>query len=382
MTAALVNHLWQSTLFGIAAGALAVALRANGAHVRHRIWLAASLKFLVPFSLLLSLGGALQGLVPAAPALVASAAPAVSMTVDRIAQPFPSGGFLTSTPVVSTSTATAWLPVAFAGLWAGGLLMVVALRLREWRCVRTAVKGSVPAAIEAPIPVRSSSGLLEPGIVGLWRPVLLVPTGIETHLTPAQMNAVLAHELCHVRRRDNLTSALHMAVEAVFWFHPLVWWVGARLVEERERACDEHVLRVCGEPTAYAQSILNVCRLYVESPLACVSGVTGSGLKTRIAAIMGNRVGRQLSPARRVALVIAVVLALAIPLAAGALTAPLRASTATIRDVVAPGQEPAQLDVQETGLRRVVGVMKRKKVADKKEAVRRFHGTEKRRVIV
>jgi bla regulator protein BlaR1 len=53
------------------------------------------------------------------------------------------------------------------------------------------------------------------------------------------MEAMLAHELCHVRRRDNLTSAMHMVVEVVFWFHPLVWWIGVRLMEERERACDE-----------------------------------------------------------------------------------------------------------------------------------------------
>ncbi len=98
-------------------------------------------------------------------------------------------------------------------------------------------------------------------------------------LTPSQLEAVLAHELCHVRRRDNLTSVIHMIVEAVFWFHPLVWWIGARLVEERELACDEEVLRLGSEPRVYAEGILNVCKLYVESPLRCVSGVTGSNLE-------------------------------------------------------------------------------------------------------
>ena len=52
-------------------------------------------------------------------------------------------------------------------------------------------------------------------------------------------------------RRDNLAAAIHMVVEAIFWFHPLVWWIGARLVEERERACDEEVLRLGNEPTVY-----------------------------------------------------------------------------------------------------------------------------------
>jgi uncharacterized protein (TIGR03435 family) len=112
-----------------------------------------------------------------------------------------------------------------------------------------------------------------------------------------------------------------MVVEAVFWFHPLVWFVGARLVDERERACDEHVLRVCAEPRVYAESILNVCKQYVESPLACVSGVSGADLKKRVTAIMNNRIGLRLSVARQVTLAIAAVLAIVLPLAAGSVIA-------------------------------------------------------------
>jgi len=89
------------------------------------------------------------------------------------------------------------------------------------------------------------------------------------------------------RRRDNLTAAIHMVVEAIFWFHPLVWWFGARLVEERERACDEAVLSLGCEPRDYADAILSVCKLYLESPIVCVSGISGSDLKRRIVRIMG-----------------------------------------------------------------------------------------------
>ena len=118
-------------------------------------------------------------------------------------------------------------------------------------------------------------GLMEPGVFGIARPVLAWPAGISQRLNDAQLEAVLAHEVCHLRRRDNLTAALHMLVEAVFWFNPLVWWVGARLVEERERACDEQVLLLCAEPQAYAESILKVCEFCVQAPLECVAGVTG-----------------------------------------------------------------------------------------------------------
>jgi len=109
-----------------------------------------------------------------------------------------------------------------------------------------------------PVEVRFSPGLLEPGVVGVLHPILLVPEGIAERLSPSQLRAVLAHELCHVRRHDSLFAAIHMIVEAVFWFHPLVWWIGARLVEEREHTCDEEVLRSGSEPLVYAEGILNL----------------------------------------------------------------------------------------------------------------------------
>src|SRR5206468_6567516 len=135
---------------------------------------------------------------------------------------------------------------------------------------------------------RCSPGLLEPGIVGVFHPVLLLPAGIAQRLTAQQLDAVFAHELCHVRRRDNLSSAIHMIAEALFWFHPLVWWIGARLVEERERACDEAVLRQGNDPHHYAEAILQVCRSYVEWPMPLVSGVTGSNIAARLKTIVSG----------------------------------------------------------------------------------------------
>src|SRR5438445_13697921 len=145
----------------------------------------------------------------------------------------------------------------------------------------------------------SSPTLLEPGVFGVFRPVLLLPEGIFDRLTPAQLKAVIAHELCHVRHRDNLIAAIQMFVEAAFWFHPMVWWIGRRMVEERERACDEEVLRLGSDPEVYAAGILNVCRFYVESRLACASGVTGADLKKRIEAIMTKRIVIGMSAARK-----------------------------------------------------------------------------------
>src|SRR5262249_54214825 len=169
------------------------------------------------------------------------------------------------------------ITICWAGRWK---------RIGELR--RRATPLRLRNCIESAIPIMSTPGLVEPGVFGVFRPILLLPEGIGERLNDAQLEAILAHELCHVRRRDNLTATIHMAVQAVFWFHPLVWWLGARLVDERERACDEEVLRLGNRPQVYAAGILNVCKLYVESPLACVSGVTGADLKKRIGSIMAG----------------------------------------------------------------------------------------------
>ena len=205
MIGALTNHLWQSTLFVLAAGLVAAALRKNGADVRYRVWLIASLKFLVPFSILMSLGGALPRITPATPTAIAtSRAPDLSVAVDRIAQPFTSDVFISPTPATPVEAATNWPAFALAGVWACGFVVVTFMRIRDWRHIRAAVRQSLPMTLAAPVPVRSSPGLLEPGMVGLFRPVLLVPAGIEAHLTPGQLNAVLAHEC--VTRNGATTS--------------------------------------------------------------------------------------------------------------------------------------------------------------------------------
>ncbi len=327
----MINHLWQSTLFAIAAGLLAAALRNNRAPVRYWIWFIASLKFLVPFAVLINLGAFVELWTPAARETATRiVTPEVSFRIEQIAQPF-SGAPLLGSPAPAAHD---WLPLAIFGVWACGSLIVALIRFRGWLRIRAAVRSSSSAGIPAPVEVRFSPGLLEPGIVGVFRPIVLLPAGIEQHLTPAQLDAVLAHELSHVRRRDNLFASVHMIVEALFWFLPRVWWIGARLVEERERACDEEVLCLGADPRVYAEGILGVCKLYVESPLVCVSGVTGSDIGKRIEAIMSNRIALRLGLSKKVALAVAGASALAVPIAVGILNAP------SIRAQSAPASTP------------------------------------------
>jgi len=160
---------------------------------------------------------------------------------------------------------------------------------------------------------------LEPGVFGVFRPVLLWPRAMSARLDDRQVEAILAHELAHVRRHDNLTALVHMTVQAVFWFHPLVWWLGARLIEERERACDEDVVRLGSDPETYATGILQTCRFQLESPVACVSGVTGAKLTRRIEEIMTKRATHSLTLRRKLLLAVVVLAGLVGPVLAGSM---------------------------------------------------------------
>jgi bla regulator protein BlaR1 len=339
---ALGNHLWQSTLFAVAAGLLTLLLRKNHARARYWLWLAASVKFLIPFSLLVGLGSRLAW-SHRSPAATGG----LYVVVEQISQPFTQTAIAMPTISPSTSTVTSqslfhMLPVLLVAVWLCGFSLVVLIWCMRWRKISIALRNAEPlqegreaealrklqriAGTRTPIDLVLSRTSLEPGIFGITRPVLVWPEGISKHLEDAHLEAILAHELWHVRRRDNLAAAIHMFVEAMFWFHPLVWWLGARLVEERERACDEEVVELGGERHVYAESILKVCEFCVGSPLACVSGVTGSDLKKRMVHIMTEQIVRKLEFGKKVLLSAAAMLAIALPLVFGLVNAtPTRA---------------------------------------------------------
>jgi bla regulator protein BlaR1 len=320
MIGVLSNHLWQSTVFAAAVALLAVAFRENRARVRYALWLAASVKFLVPFAMLAAAGGLLEWQQAPAPIRSAVASP----VARDFSAPF-AVMWVDPTTMVTAAAKPRWIASLLFTVWACGFAAIVLRRVRQWRQIGAALRASTPFAATTPVPagieIRTAPTVLEPGVVGLRRPVILLPEGIDSYLTAGQFVAVLAHEVCHVRRRDNLTAAMHMLVEAVFWFHPMVWWLGARLVATREQACDEYVVAETAKPIAYAEGIVSVCRRYVETPHIAVAGVGGGDLKARIAAILTNRIGRRLTLSKRLVLAAAAVVSLVLPIAGGAIEA-------------------------------------------------------------
>lgn len=334
----LANHLWHSTLFAIVACLLTLALRKNRAQTRYWLYLAASVKFLIPFSLLVDLGNHLGW--QASPAIAPTG---LSYVIDQVSQPFFLPTSLTTTMAGRPSSPVDWIPALLYAIWAIGFVLLIVSWMRRWRGLRAALRTAFPLDLEIGMRAMVSPAFVEPGVFGLRRPVLLLPAETADRLTPPQLSAIVAHELCHIHRHDNLISALHMAVEALFWFHPLVWWLGARLMEERERACDEHVLLMGVEPETYAEAILTICEMCLDSRLPCISGMSGGNLKNRIETIMRNRIPARVNPAKNALFAAAGAAALALPIVVGMI------STATVRAQPAPPQSGAAIDVQPSG---------------------------------
>jgi GWxTD domain-containing protein len=127
-----------------------------------------------------------------------------------------------------------------------------------------------------------------PFTVGLFRPRVLLPLEAQ-NWEPAKLEAVLAHEQEHVRRRDPLVEWLAMLNRCVYWFHPLSWWLRRRLTALAEQACDEAVLARGCEPAPYAELLLELARSVKKSgALVAVSGspIDGSTLAVRIRRIL------------------------------------------------------------------------------------------------
>ena len=349
LSSLLASHLWQSTLCAAVAGLLTLTLKANAARVRYAVWLAASAKFFVPFAALMAIGNQF-GWRTAGPPLEANVTVFINRlgpiaphdlrlftgTVGVPAPVAPAAATLLDSTALARAGALPWL----YAVWLCGAVAVLLVWTIRWRRVAAiASKGSpitggreltllrrleAACGIRRPIAMVATDSAVEPGVFGILRPVLLWPRTIAEHLSDRQIEAILAHEVSHVRRRDNLAAAMHTVVQAAFWFHPLVWWLGARLVDERERACDEDVIRAGAEPQVYAEGILRTCEFYVESPMVCVTGVTGSDLKKRIEQIMRGHNAVRLGVAKRLLLSITAGVAIVAPVVVGAATAPPR----------------------------------------------------------
>lgn len=196
--------------------------------------------------------------------------------------------------------AAAWLVFA----WMTGVLLLGLRACGGWFAVRRLRRSAQPVAEEferifsravARLKVARAvrlcrSALVEvPSVVGVLRPVVLVPASALTGLTPRQLEAVLAHELAHIRRYDFLVNLLQTAVETLLFYHPAVWWISSRMRDEREHACDDAAVAATGDPLLYARALttLETLRRADGFTPALALASNGGSLMKRIRRIVG-----------------------------------------------------------------------------------------------
>jgi beta-lactamase regulating signal transducer with metallopeptidase domain len=217
-------HLLYASIVWFAAWLL-TSIRGGSAAVKHWIWMATSLNFIVPLGALLDELWAPR--LPWAAPLRAVGAVGVGISQD---------------PTAAAALGVGWL--------LGATLMLTRLWLRIRAESREALVGAGQSAAGLGrgltvrgIPVRFTRGRQAPAVGGLLRPHISLPDGIDRLLSDDELEAVLTHELTHARRRDNLLRLVHELGLCALWFHPLVWITGSRLAWYRELSCDESVIR-------------------------------------------------------------------------------------------------------------------------------------------
>ena len=277
---ALIHFIWQGALIG---GATALVLRAIGGH-----------------NVTLRYGVACAGLVLL---LLAPLSTVFNTGVAGSAQAATVGRAFQDTATVSMDRV---LPVAVV-VWMCGVVLL-SIRLvaacigiermkRVTRDVDAAVSRRLHVLahrlnVSRPVRVFASTVVRVPTVVGYVRPVILIPVSVMTGLPASHLDAVLAHELAHVRRHDYLVNALQAIVETLLFYHPAVWWCSRQIRIEREHCCDDLVVEACGDRVGYATALARLEELRGLEPMLSVNA-TGGRLIDRIRRVLGREPSRE-----------------------------------------------------------------------------------------
>lgn len=173
---------------------------------------------------------------------------------------------------------------------AGGILLVERLRRKETMPLSEEVLKICEGlqrrmGLTGAITYCESLRLDAPAVAGWIRPVVLLPVSALSGLTEAQLEAVIAHELAHIRRYDTLVNLFQVGVETLLFYHPAVWWLGSRVRAEREHCCDDAAVALCGSPVTYAHALTRMAESKSAPQLAMAAN--RSPLVERIARLLG-----------------------------------------------------------------------------------------------
>ena len=280
ISAALLHFVWQGPLVAFLLWVTLTTLRSSSARLRYFASCAA-------LALMVVLPEITAWLVYRAPGASGTPANRVVVSPDPLG---PATWPLAASPSTWMAALEAWaLP-----LWcAGVLIFAVRLiwssrhvsRLRregdppEASLVETVVRLSGRMSIRRPVRVLISSLADCPSVAGWLRPIILLPAASLLNLSVEQLEAVLAHELAHIRRHDYLVNVLQTLAETLFFYQPAVWWVSSCIRNERELCCDDLAVETCGDPVGYARALTKLERLRVISPELALSSAGGPLLR-------------------------------------------------------------------------------------------------------
>ena len=315
---ALLHSLWQDALAAVGLASLFVIVPTRAARTRYALAIATmGLMVALPLTTGVRLHGASHSMSTwesgtsalAPPPAPTASSPSPAAPPSGAVEAGPAGARSGVAPVSPAAPFAARISAAldpampwFVLLWFGGVL-VMSLRLASgWLAVRrlwTTGTHPVPEGCEEalgrlvrrlrvtrPVRVFQSALVQVPAVIGWLRPVILLPASALTGLTPLQLDALLAHELAHVRRYDYLVNLLQSAVETLLFYHPAAWLVSRRVREEREHCCDDLAVAACGgDAHVYAIALLGMEQLRLATPpLALAAG--GGSLIGRVQRLM------------------------------------------------------------------------------------------------
>jgi hypothetical protein len=192
-----------------------------------------------------------------------------------------------------------WGAVAVVSLGrvALGLWQIRCLRLNssalEIRSIDLTLRESLEASCTRPISLLVSRSVRVPMATGFLRPMIVIPEWAVRELSIDDLKVVLLHEAAHLQRRDDWTNLMQKVLRAVFFFHPVVWWLDGKLALEREMACDDMVLAATSSPRAYAECLLSLAekslgRRRLALAQAAVNRLRDTSLRIR-QILAGNR---------------------------------------------------------------------------------------------
>ncbi|HEY4356226.1 MAG TPA: M56 family metallopeptidase [Acidobacteriaceae bacterium] len=196
------------------------------------------------------------------------------------------------------------------GLWLAGVLLLTLRALGGWwrlQQIRRAAVALLPVEVESSfqriaqqlrigrrITLRLSEEVISPMAMGIWHTAVILPVATVMQLSPEQLEAVLAHELAHVRRWDYLGNLLQTTVECLLFFHPAVWWVSRRTRDLRELCCDEVAARSCVDPAVYVEALLQMEeQRTTRLQLATAFHGQGGSLLKRVRQVLGEDIAME-----------------------------------------------------------------------------------------